>query len=280
MLSTHDPESREKDPASIPVPLLWDIEPVPATALLASGRNELDFGGKNGYLAGPSLTPPEVTRVRELVHQHLHNNALQIAPDIAPALQTTSLEDIHTLAHFDGVRLLNNQARVLSKAIADEIMGMSLFDYIREAFGDFRLGHDTIPDHENIGFRLVRPDRREDVGCLHRDDWFYRLNTTNLPAGFSRAKVWIPICSTPNLDGLRLIAGSHRYDLPYLPEQRTGKAYFATNIDLDDVPLGVFAGANGSSIFFNYHTLHVGSLNRSRSSRVSIETTILYRGEA
>lgn len=149
---------------------------------------------------------------------------------------------------------------------------------MRTAFGPFTLSDEENIGYEQICFRIVRPQQREDVGALHRDSWFWEHYDFKIPKGKGRAKVWTQLCGEPREAGLLLCPGSHLAPGGFKAETIGGKLIFVSEVD-ESLPLRRFYGSHGDTIMFNYDTLHTGSLNRGDLSRVSIEITILFEQE-
>ncbi len=257
--------------------MLKTMPPAPAEALFETERTEASFGGVLGLAQGPSFHPAEVLRIKEIIKQHMLKVAAEISPHAVAALEATDVDLFHKVDGYDHAAMLSKRGRILSNDMVQEIKSMSFFDYVRDAFGEFYLADEEEVGHEQITFRLVRPGRLEDVGSLHRDAWFWEQFGTALPDGVNRTKVWVPICSEPQLNSLRLAPGSHRIAAPYEVDSSGRKLTFVPKFDVRQIGLRQFNGEPGTPILFNYKTLHVGSLNRGLRSRVSIETTIMYR---
>ncbi len=260
---------------------LSDIGPFPAADIFFGGpRSEAAFGGEQGLAQGPSFTPGELQRIRELIKRQLVENARAISPAAATAIADAPLDQYHRIAeNHDHGKLLSKLGRILSAHAVDEIKQMSFFDYVRDAFGPYYLSDEENIGHEQICFRVVRPNRREDVGSLHCDSWFWDYYHFPIPEGFSRVKVWVPVCASPDQAGLLLAPGSHRHGVGYRTETANGKLAFVPEIDAQLVDLRRFHGQPGDPILFNYDVLHVGALTRGEQSRVSFEITIMFRTE-
>lgn len=258
--------------------VLAGIEPLPAPQLLRGARHEDAFGGDDGLRMGPAFSPAEVVRIKALVKEQLLYAAAATSQEAADALDRVELEHYHTVsAQFDHARMLSKMGRILSAEAVGEIKAMSFFAYVREAFGDYYLADEDGVGHEQITLRVVRPGRREDVGSLHRDSWFWDHYGWPVRAGENRAKVWTGICVDAPLNGLMLAPGSHLRDCGHRVDHADGKVAFTPAFDWREIGLRRFDGRPGDPILFNYKTLHVGSLNRAQTCRVSIETTIMYR---
>jgi hypothetical protein len=269
---------KRRDAVMIEPPTLRDIGPFPPEQVFfGAPRSEQAFCGPIGLLQGPSFAPDELARIRDLIKARLVENAHQLSPQAATDIDATTLAQYHTVAdRHDHSKLLSKRGRILSAEAVDEIKQMSFFDYARKAFGPLSLSDEEGIGHEQICFRIVRPNRREDVGSLHRDSWFWDYYKFPVPAGKSRAKVWVPVCGTADLAGLLLAPGSHKLPAPYYTETTNGKLAFVPDFDIDAIGLQRYCGAPGAPVMFNYDTLHVGALNRADTCRVSFEITILF----
>ncbi len=269
---------RRRDAVLIETPVLQTIGPLPPDQVFfGASRSEQAFGGPAGVLQGPSFTTPELDRIRELIKSRLADNARQTSAQAAADIEAVELGQYHTVAdRHDHSKLLSKLGRILPSQSVDEIKQMSFFDYVRKAFGPFCLSDEEGIGHEQICFRIVRPNRREDVGSLHRDSWFWDYYQFPVPDGKSRAKVWVPVCGTSDLAGLLLAPGSHKVPAPYRIEQPDGKLTFVPDFDVDAIGLERYCGQPGQPVMFNYDTLHVGSLNRAGNCRVSFEITIMF----
>jgi hypothetical protein len=257
---------------------LQDIGPVPAgDVFFGMDACEEAFCGQAGVLQGPSFSASETARIRELIKARLIENAHQVSPQAAVDIEAVDLDQYHTIAdRYDHSKLLSKLGRILPQKSVDEIKQMSFFDYAKEAFGPFELSDEEGIGHEQICFRIVRPNRRDDVGSLHRDSWFWDYYNFPVAAGKSRAKVWVPVCGQSDRAGLLLAPYSHAKPAPYHTEIKNKKLAFVPDFDVEKIGLQRFCGNPGDPVMFNYDTLHVGSLNRAESCRVSFEITILF----
>lgn len=140
-----------------------------------------------------------------------------------------------------------------------------------------------ISDEEYIGrsnyyWRLTRPIAKEDVGPIHRDEWFWILNN-NFNAdlrGLKRIKVWIAIQTVPGKNGLLVQPYSHRrQDLEWegICTDSINKPILLTHIDPSSMQL--LDTPPGYGVIFHDKLLHGGALNQAVQCRCSIEFTML-----
>jgi hypothetical protein len=270
----------ERSDAVLVEPPKWQpIGPLPPEDIFfGAPASEATFCGPAGLLQGPSFTAQELERIRELIKARIVENAHALSPLAAEDIDATDLEHYHTVAdRHDHSKLLSKLGRILPKEMVDEIKQMSFFDYVRKAFGPFYLSDEEGIGHEQICFRVVRPNHRDDVGSLHRDSWFWDYYNFPVPPDVSRAKTWVPVCGKANLAGLLLAPGSQKGPAPYRTTKQNGKLAFVPDFDIDTIGLQRYCGNPGEPVMFNYDTLHVGALNRADTCRVSFEITIMFQ---
>jgi hypothetical protein len=274
-ITVQTPNSRV-DAVLIETPVLQPRGPL-EEVFCGAPPSERAFCGEAGLLKGPSFTSDEVRKIGELIKQHIVETAHDLSPRAADAIAGVDLDQYHLISgEFDHSRLLSKKGRILPKEAVDTIKQMSFFDYVRRTMGPFYLSDEEGVGYDQICFRIVRPDRREDVGSLHRDSWFWDYYGFHRPEGIGRGKVWVAVCGKPGLAGLLLAPGSQKVPAPYRTETVNGKLGFVPDFDVDNIGLQRYCGGLGEPIMFNYDTLHVGSLNRAEQCRVSFELTVMF----
>jgi hypothetical protein len=265
------------DVVLIKPPVLQPLGPLD-DVFFGAPPSEEAFCGEAGLLKGPAFSADELRKIRELLKGHLINTTHGLSPRTADAIAGVELDDYHLISgEINHAKLLSKKGRILPKAIVDAIKEMSFFDYLRKTMGSFYLSDEEGVGHEQISFRMVRPHRREDVGSLHRDAWFWDHYGFHKPEGIARGKVWVAVCGEPGLAGLLLAPGSQKLPAPYHTETANGKLAFVPEFDVETIGLQRYCGGLGEPILFNYNTLHVGSLNRAEQCRVSFELTIMFK---
>jgi hypothetical protein len=268
-----------RDAVLIEPPVLQAEGPLaPEQVFLGAPPSERAFCGAAGLLKGPSFTSDEVKEIREIIKRHVVETAHELSHKTADAIAGIELDDYHLISsEIDHSKLLSKKGRILPKAAVDVIKQMSFFDYVRKAVGPFYLSDEEGIGHEQICFRIVRPNRREDVGSLHRDSWFWDYYGFHTPQGIGRGKAWVAVGGEPGLAGLLLAPGSQSIPAPYHTETVNGKLAFVPDFEVDCIGLQRYCGGLGEPVMFNYDTLHVGSLNRAERCRVSFEITIMFK---
>ena len=65
----------------------------------------------------------------------------------------------------------------------------------------------------DVFWRIVRP-KKNDVGEIHADEWFWRVNKWKITKGYECIKVWMMLSNNLNY-GLSAISGSHTKKFHY-----------------------------------------------------------------
>lgn len=168
--------------------------------------------------------------------------------------------------------------RMLGSKDVKALMGGQFYADLSNVVGDFRVTDEEGIGYGNIYWRIVRPGRIEDVGPIHRDEWFWDLNPTRKEEcqGYNRIKCWIPLQSEKNKNLLMVERGSHkREDLVYRAAFRDGINKPIFDLDINSVDMQMLSMEYGDAVFFHDRLLHCGSFNRGNLARVSIELTLL-----
>lgn len=259
-------------------PVLCDIGPFPPEDLFGGApRSEAEFGGATGMAQCPACMISELDHVRDLIKAQLLTNARALSARVADAVADLPIDHYHhAVTDEEHAQLLSKRNRILSADAVADIKQMSMFDYLRRAFGPCSLSDEENIGHEQICFRVARPNRRSDVGFVHRDAWFWDHLGFPVPPGTARTKFWMPVCISPGTAGLLLAPGSHRSENGYRVEKIDGKLAFVPRDDVEAGGMHAYLGGPGDPILFNYDLLHVGAVTQGDSCRVSIEITLMY----
>ncbi|HYD48383.1 MAG TPA: phytanoyl-CoA dioxygenase family protein [Terriglobales bacterium] len=228
-----------------------------------------------GYSTELALTPAELARVTELIRSqwsaHLHHHY----PELSHEIERCTLADYHRLApRLDHATLWPKSARILSAAAVAEIRTMSLVRRLEAIFGKFEITAEERCGHEEIYWRLVRPNQPADVGPLHADAWFWELGHGRIPPERERIKVWVAVITESGRNGLRVVPGSHRRQWRYHGEQRDGMLKPCLDEREEDLDLRLLPAEPGQAVIFHDRLLHGGALNLGEHTRVSFEMTL------
>lgn len=221
-----------------------------------------------------SLAPAELELIRGLIGAQYLDRLGQLQPELVPLARERGIAKYHTLPiNFDHGKSWPKATRLLDAKHVADFSRMGFFRRIRS-----QIGPAAIISHDELNWRLVRPNQPSDIGPLHADKWFWDAGYGygSMPTGYDRFKIWIAIHTEPGANGLCVKSGSHRQEWKHHIEDKDGvrKPVFDENPDeicMELLPLGA-----GQMVMFHDEMLHGGVVNRGQTCRVSIELTVLF----
>ena len=181
------------------------------------------------------------------------------------------------LNHSD---LWNKKSRILPKEFYLKFLRSKFFNKLKDIFGTIEISDEDSLGYGNIYWRLVRPNKNEDVGPYHRDSWFWELNKNfpkpNYP--FKRIKIWIAIETEIGKSGLLVEKNSHkRKDINWEGQFRHGIRKPILLDNKESFKMTLVETSPGDCIVFNDDLIHGGAINHGSKTRVSTEFTILQK---
>ena len=227
--------------------------------------------GARGYHTA-ALTEFEWMRVQSLIKDQYLDRIAELQPDLVDEARARHITAYHRLPiRFDHAQAWPKQARLLDARHIAMFEGMEFFQLIRRQHGA-----DAAISHDELNWRLVRPNAPSDVGPIHADKWFWDAGHGTMPKGFGRFKIWIAIHTDPGLNGLTVKPGSHRRDWRHHFERRDGTCKPVFDEDPDTMAMELLPLRDGQMVMFHDSLLHGGVVNRAERCRVSLELTVLY----
>lgn len=225
------------------------------------------------------LTPGELGRIRELITAQYLDRLDRLQPGLASMARERGIAGYHTLPiAFDHATSWPKATRLLHPFHVMDFSNMGFFSRIRGQFGP-----SAIISHDELNWRIVRPNQPTDVGPVHADKWFWDAGYGygSMKAGYDRFKIWMAVYTEPGANGLCVKPHSHRQQWNHHFEEKDGVRKPVFDEDPDAIGLDLLPLAPGSMVMFHDELLHGGVVNRGSSCRVSIELTVLFdRAEA
>jgi hypothetical protein len=226
-----------------------------------------------------SLSTAELGRVRELITAQYLDRLGQLQPELVGPAKAVGIDQYHTLPiKFDHGASWPKDTRLLDPKYVAEFSRMDFFHRIQDQFGA-----SAVISHDELNWRVVRPNRPEDVGPVHADKWFWDAGYGygSMPAGFDRFKIWIGIYTEPGVNGLTIKPESHRSThWKHHFEIKGGIRKPVLDEDEASLNMHLLPLKAGQMVLFHDELLHGGAVNRGTTCRVSIELTVLFdKGE-
>jgi hypothetical protein len=220
------------------------------------------------------LAPAELEWVRARIAEQYLDRLARLQPDLVPLARERGITKYHTLPiAFDHARSWPKPTRLLDPRYVADFSRMGFFRRIRE-----QVGPSAVISHDELNWRLVRPNQPNDVGPVHADKWFWDAGYGygSMPEGFDRFKVWVAIHTEPGANGLCVKPESHRRDWEHHFEEKDGVRKPVFDEDPEAIGMELLPLAAGRMVMFHDELLHGGVVNRGASCRVSIELTVLF----
>ncbi len=250
--------------------------------MTAVALHELKAGP--GFLLGPAAGEDEIAWLRDFVQRKWRGVLTARYPHLKATIEATPISDYHKIAPLiDHASTWGKDARLFTADEVEQLMqSLSVFRFLREKFGSYRVADVEHLGYPEIYWRLVRPNQQQDVAGAHADAWFYTL-TNEMPVDEQNriVKVWLPVFSVPGASGLSVATDSHKMGLTYTGEMRHGRMKpLLTDRRVDDIAMTPLQLTPGQCVAFDIHLLHAGIGHSVDQSRVSIEFAIRLDDEA
>jgi hypothetical protein len=221
-----------------------------------------------------TLSAPELEFVRCRITAQYLDRLEQLQPNLVPLARERGIARYHTLPiNFDHGKSWPKQTRLLDAKHVADFSRMGFFKRIQS-----QIGPSAVISHDELNWRLVRPNQPTDIGPLHADKWFWDAGYGygSMPSGFDRFKIWIAIHTEPGANGLCVKPASHRQEWRHHFEEKDGVRKPVFDEDPDAIGTELLPLGAGQMVMFHDELLHGGVVNRGQTCRVSIELTVLF----
>jgi hypothetical protein len=227
-----------------------------------------------GY-ALDALTPAELAEVRGVITDQYLGHLRAVDPALAERAAAVGVENYHTLPlPFDHGSFWAKERRVPPASAVPVFERLGFFRRIKAELPSAAVYHD------DLMWRVVRPNATTDIGPVHADKWFWDAGNGSIPAGYDRLKVWVAVWTEPGKNGLTVKGHSHTSDRwKHHFEFKHGKMKPVLDESPEEIGMELLPLAPGELVLFHDALLHGGALNVGATCRVSIEVTITYRAE-
>jgi len=239
---------------------------------------------EDGFCVVDILDDWGLEELRHIVNDKFHEIIRIKYPEFFEEFANLRAKQYHKKSSLiDHANTFRKAMRTFDRELVDRFMRLPWMERLSDLVGPFAVlgvGEVGLPD---VYMRMVRPNAASDVGPIHADRWFTELGNHVIDPNLSLLKIWIPVYSEPNKDGLLGVPGSHiEYrDLRYDNELRDGfiKPVLPKSTEQALSPIRIKARP-GQAVVFGYNFLHGGSLNEGLHTRVSLEATLVLGGQA
>jgi|TARA_B110000467_G_C18172872_1_gene396182 hypothetical protein len=236
------------------------------------------LAGPPGFSTDLSLKNEELVRLRHLIHNQWLERIKSLVPEQVNRFEELGMQRYHEASKLlDHSSIWPKKVRILPRNAVLEIRKMNFFCQLEDYFGPFEISDEENVGREEIYWRLVRPNEKNDIGPLHADGWFWELGHGATPDNVVRIKIWIGIYVEPGLNGFLYVPNSHLKDWPYHAELKNGFNKPVIDVAEDSLNRLYFESNPGDIIIFHDKLLHGGAIGRGNSTRVSLEFTMFVK---
>ncbi len=238
---------------------------------------------KHGLESGPGYTTIEIScddleDIRDLVLRSFQRRISSSSDStLVSRLSGFDPENYHTyVSDSEHKSLWGKESRMLCEEEIKRFKSLLFYQQLITVNGNIEITDEERAGKANIYWRIVRPNKADDVGPVHADYMFWELSGAKIPEGKKRLKVWIPLYCEPCISGLRLIPFSHKQNYEYYGEIRDGKLKPVLKVSQRyiDEKLEIFHSTPGQALVFHDRLLH-GGFHKGNKTRFSIELTLL-----
>ena len=182
---------------------------------------------EQGYTLDHKISEYELLQFRDSINKQWLEKIKEINPKLSNRIleENISIQDYHQISDYLAhEEIWSKSSRILPLEFVNWFIHSEFAKSLKK-YGEFEISDEDNLGWPNIYWRLVRPSKKSDIGPLHRDSWFWKLNE-NFPKpkySFFRLKVWIPIYIELGLNGLLVEPFSQlREDIEWDGEIRHG----------------------------------------------------------
>ena len=240
----------------------------------------------NGYETKKILSNEDLRELRRRINRQICKKIDNVYTNYSKGFEPEFdyLNVYHELSkQIDHKHIWPKANRLLSEEDTEWFLNTLSMRSLFEEQGSSLVSDEEIISRCNFYWRLTRPWEKNDIGGLHRDEWFWILNNNfgYREAKIERTKIWIAIQTEVGKNGLRVVPGSHNNeDIEWEGVETDTIKKPLLKSQIFDSSAILLNTAPGEGVVFHDRLLHSGALNKGKKARCSIEFTILrYKNE-
>ena len=221
-----------------------------------------------------NLNNSELNIIRNFIEQQWIKKINDFDPKLSNIFKKNTIINYHKNSDkLKHAQLWPKVSRILPAENVEKITTLPFFNFLENIFGPIQISNEENICFEEMYWRLVRPNKKEDISTLHADRWFWDLSKDYTPKNKERVKVWIPLyCQKFN--GLQFVPFSQlkKYNYNSVQKETKRKPVFDNSkyklkpVSAESLPK--------TALVFHDNMLHSGVINRSDQTRISLEFTM------
>lgn len=245
-------------------------------------KKYLDLFETYGYFKHDGIHENELKALQGYVNQQWKLKLTQYYPHLKERLFSIEIADYHLVRkEVDHIKLWQKRNRLFDKDMVDKVKEFGFIKELQNFFGAFDITEQSYDGGiaggtEEIYWRIISPNEESDVGGLHADSWFHKLQNLSSTTfnGRQTIKIWLPLYVEPGLNGLLVMPRSHLRNWNYGEKIINRVKYPVLNEQVSPGQVILESTNPGQYLCFGENFLHGGAINRGQKSRVSIEITL------
>lgn len=216
------------------------------------------------------FSPSEFDFLRDIISLHVKKR-IETLNSLATYHEIAS-DEIH-------LSLASKKERVLEDEDASQLFALPAIQNLLNGHPGYQVCNvvydsNTRENRPQFYFRLVRPNKKGDIGTPHCDFWFDVAMQTKFGRG-NTIKFWIPVIIDPGRNGL-LFYPCAADNVPFTIIDDGGFRRPMIGCDISELGDPILPQPGyGQAIKFCDETLHCGALNIGSTTRVSMEITLI-----
>jgi hypothetical protein len=236
--------------------------------------NNLDSGP--GYLLY-RLENQDYNLVKSLIIKQYKKVIINFYPKLNENEYINNIDNYHKLNISNHKSIWSKNCRTLEEEDLKIFKSSGFIKKLEKIFDNIIITNEDKTRSEEVYWRIVRPNIKEDIGPLHADSWFWDLHNGSIDESFRRIKVWISIYNEKGKNGLRVIKNSQKHKYNYKGELRDGKMKPVDDNELEqNKNIQNLLTSPGDCVIFHDDLIHGGFVGGDKT-RVSIEFTFLVK---
>lgn len=228
-----------------------------------------------GFFVENVFSKKDLLIIKKIIKQKLLKNIKNNFPKQIEFFKKLDLSQYHKRSDLiEHEKIMSRDHRLLSQNEVNIFFELDGIKKLKKSFKNFTITNEINQKQPEIVWRMVRPNKKNDVGPLHADSWFFDLNGWKIKNKKQLIKVWTLIEGDKKSSGLKVIPNSHKMPKP----EYSSKDDFIKKPLIDekkfDEELSFAHMEKGQSLIFHHDLIHGGEYSKESSTRISIEFTL------
>lgn len=230
----------------------------------------------SGYFLHSGFNNNETIKVKNYIEKKFLNRIKELSESNYNIFRKKGISNYHLNSNLiDHSKAWPRHIRLFDEEGIKIFKNTSFYFFLEKVFKKIQITNEIHNLEPEIVWRLVRPGSKNDVGPLHTDQWFWKINNWSVPKNKTCIKIWIMLGGEPKKSGLRVVANSQKNKKwIYSIIKKDGIVKPLFNEDTNKLKINILPTQPGNAVIFSYDLLHGGMVTKGDECRLSMEFTI------